>query len=67
MSLQWSFSLLIDNDIADTHFYIVRVYTGLRSGAGTKSKIGLILIGEDGDTDIRVLDDDSHIVRTLTL
>lgn len=56
---------MIDNDIADSYFYIVRVFTGLRTGAGTESKIGFVLVGEDGDTNIRILDDDSHIVSYL--
>ncbi|XP_053393015.1 uncharacterized protein LOC123564401 isoform X2 [Mercenaria mercenaria] len=58
---KWSYSLMIDNDIADSYFYIVRVFTGLRTGAGTGSKIGFVLVGEDGDTNIRIMDDDSHI------
>ncbi|KAH3862218.1 hypothetical protein DPMN_025184 [Dreissena polymorpha] len=70
---KWSYSLLIDNDIADNAFYIVSVYTGLRSASGTNSKVGFILVGEDGETDIRRLDDDSHVgfergsVRTFVM
>ncbi|XP_052819342.1 uncharacterized protein LOC128245129 isoform X2 [Mya arenaria] len=70
---KWSYSLLIDNDIADSSFYIIRVYTGLRSGSGTDSKIGFVLVGESGDTGIRRLDDDTHIgfeqgsVRTFVM
>ncbi|WAQ96229.1 PKD2-like protein [Mya arenaria] len=45
---KWSYSLLIDNDIADSSFYIIRVYTGLRSGSGTDSKIGFVLGFEQG-------------------
>jgi hypothetical protein len=59
-------SILIDNDIADCYFYIVRVYTGLRTGAGTKSNIGFMLVGEYDDTDIRILDDESHIVSNCS-
>jgi len=62
LSVQWSYSLLIDNDIADSHFYLVRVYTGLRSGAGTDSKIGFVLVGERDDTGVRRLNDESGVV-----
>lgn len=58
---------MIDNDIADIHFYIVRVFTGLRTGAGTQSKIAFVLVGEDGDSNIRILDDESHIVSLLLI
>ncbi|XP_053383373.1 uncharacterized protein LOC123564671 [Mercenaria mercenaria] len=58
---KWSYSLMIDNDIADRYFYVIRVVTGLRTGAGTQSKVGFVLVGEDGDTNIRIMDDDSHI------
>ena len=59
---QWSYSLLIDNDIADSHFYLIRVYTGLRSGAGTDSNIGFVLVGEKIDTGVRRLNDESGVV-----
>lgn len=54
--------MLIDNDMADSHFFILKVYTGMRTGAGTDSKIGFVLMGEEGDSGVRILDDDSHIV-----
>ena len=38
----------------------------MRNGSGTVSKIGFILVGEDGDTGVRILDDGSHIVSKLT-
>lgn len=53
----------MDNDIADNYFYILKVYTGMRTGSGTESKIGFILVGEDGDTGVRILDDASHTVH----
>ncbi|KAL4239961.1 hypothetical protein ACF0H5_000758 [Mactra antiquata] len=70
---KWSYSLLQDNDIADTYFYIMRVYTGLRAGSGTSSKVGFVLVGDNCDTDVRMMDDDSHIgfesgsVRTFVM
>ncbi|WAQ96231.1 PK1L3-like protein, partial [Mya arenaria] len=68
-----SYSLLIDNDAADDSLYIIRVYTGLRSGSGTDSKIGFVLVGESGETGIRRLDDETHVgfekgsVRTFVM
>jgi len=62
-SFQWSYSLLIDNDIADSHFYLIRVYTGMRSGSGTDSKVGFVLVGTAGDTGVRRLNDESEVVR----
>ena len=62
LSVQWSYSLLIDNDIADSHFYLIRVYTGLRSGAGTDSNIGFVMVGERDDTGVRRLNDESGVV-----
>ena len=38
----------------------------MRNGSGTVSNIGFILVGEDGDTGVRILDDGSHIVSKLT-
>ncbi|XP_063446781.1 uncharacterized protein LOC134726311 [Mytilus trossulus] len=51
------FTPLIDNFVDDTYYYLVTVYTGMRRGAGTKSKIGFIIHGQDGDTGIRELAD----------
>lgn len=55
---------MVDNDIADSYFYIFRVFTGLRTNSGTESKVGFVLVGEDGDTNVRILDDESHIVSS---
>ena len=62
-TFQWSYALLVDNDIADSYFYLLRVYTGIRHGSGTKSNVGFVLVGDDGDTGIRIMDDDSHVVK----
>ena len=56
---------MVDNDIADSYFYLLRVYTGIRHGSGTKSNVGFVLVGEADDTGIRILDDDSHVVRSF--
>ena len=39
------------------------MYTGIRHGSGTKSNVGFVLVGDDGDTGIRIMDDDSHVVK----
>ncbi|CAC5377684.1 PKD1L2 [Mytilus coruscus] len=54
---RWGVTPLIDNFVDDTYYYLVTVYTGMRRGAGTKSKIGFIVHGQDGDTGIRELSD----------
>ena len=55
--LQWGVLPLCDNPRNGSHFYKISVYTGLRTGAGTKSNITFILTGDDADTGIRVLRD----------
>ncbi|XP_063446779.1 polycystin family receptor for egg jelly-like [Mytilus trossulus] len=55
--VKWGVTPLIDNFVDDTYYYLVTVYTGMRRGAGTKSKIGFIVHGKDGDTGIRELSD----------
>ena len=47
----------MDNYVDDTYFYLVTVYTGLRPGSGTTSRIGFIVSGSEGDTGIRELFD----------
>ncbi|XP_076075847.1 polycystin-1-like protein 2 [Mytilus galloprovincialis] len=48
---------LVDNFVDDTYYYLVTVYTGMKRGAGTKSRIGFIVHGKDEDTGIRELSD----------
>ena len=48
---------LNDNTILDTYHYEITVVTGMRKGAGTKSKVFLVLFGSEGDTEVRALDD----------
>ncbi|CAG2248795.1 PKD1L2 [Mytilus edulis] len=48
---------LVDNFVDDTYYYLVTVYTGMKRGAGTKSRIGFIVHGQDEDTGIRELSD----------
>ncbi|XP_071132908.1 polycystin family receptor for egg jelly-like [Mytilus edulis] len=54
---RWGVTPLIDNFVDDTYYYLVTVYTGMRRGAGTKSRIGFIIHGKDGGTGIRELYD----------
>ncbi|XP_052067992.1 polycystin family receptor for egg jelly-like isoform X12 [Mytilus californianus] len=54
---RWGVTPLIDNFVDDTYYYLVTVYTGMRRGAGTRSRIGLIVHGKDGGTGIRELSD----------
>ncbi len=48
---------MVDNDPEDRYFYLITVYTSMRGNAGTQSKIGFTLVGEDGDTGIRMMAD----------
>ena len=54
---------LIDNFADDTYYYLLTVYTGMRRGAGTKSKIGFIVAGEEYDSGVRELHDGVRDVR----
>lgn len=61
---QWGVTSLIDNKTHHKVFYKISVFTGMRQGAGTKSKICFILSGEGGDTGIRIAEDGSGKVIT---
>ncbi|XP_063447197.1 polycystin-1-like protein 2 [Mytilus trossulus] len=62
----WALSYLSDNGPYDDYLYILTVFTGLHRHAGTKSRIGLMII--DGkpkknhfyEPDVRLLDDETH-------
>ena len=54
---QWSITPLVDNYHNDHHYYIIKVFTGMRHGAGTRSNIGFSLFGERRDTGARSLYD----------
>ena len=62
---QWSILPLVDNYADDAYRYEVHVYTGLRSGAGTDSKISMIVAGTESDSGVRRLDDGLRKVRHL--
>ena len=54
---QWAIYPLTDNVITDVYHYQVSVYTGVRQNSGTTSKVYFVLGGEDGDTEVRLLQD----------
>ena len=62
---QWCVTPLVDNPLNCPHLYKVSVYTGLRQGAGTHSKVCFIVSGDKGDTGVRVLDDGRGKVNML--
>lgn len=41
----------------DNYFYLLTVQTGMRRGAGTKSNVNFVLVGNEEDSGIRVLSD----------
>ena len=55
-----------DNRPSHRYSYQITVETGVRPGAGTKSKVGIIVSGEDADTGVRVLDDPKRPVSAHT-
>jgi hypothetical protein len=66
-SLQWGAAPLEDNLPTDCYHYQMSVYTKVKKKAGTKSKISLILSGDEGDTGVRRLYDGKRKVGGLTL
>ncbi|XP_033737965.1 polycystic kidney disease protein 1-like 2 [Pecten maximus] len=55
--VKWGVTPLMDNNIDDTYYYMVTVYTGMRKDAGTQSRIGFVVSGSEGDTGVRELFD----------
>ncbi|CAI9719574.1 polycystic kidney disease 1-like 2 [Octopus vulgaris] len=58
--LKWGVVPLKSNKANDCYFYTITVFTGVRKGAGTLSRIGFVLTGELGDTGIRQLVDEKE-------
>ncbi|KAL5019308.1 hypothetical protein ScPMuIL_005030 [Solemya velum] len=56
-SEKWSINFLADNEDADVYFYLITVYTGIRKGSGTTSNVNCMLVGEHGESGMRVLSD----------
>ncbi|XP_062619009.1 polycystin-1-related protein-like [Saccostrea cucullata] len=59
--IKWGIAPLADNVVCDKFFYQLTVCTGMRRGAGTKSKISFVLAGETQDTGVRELIDEKGI------
>ncbi|KAL3877418.1 hypothetical protein ACJMK2_035124 [Sinanodonta woodiana] len=53
----WRCTFLIDNDMADSYFYIMTVFTGFGSEAGTNSNVFFDLSGSEDTSGIRSLKD----------
>lgn len=56
-NLQWTTSPVLDNHPDDEYKYEVNVFTGFIKNAATKSKVSMNLIGTDGMTGVKNLDD----------
>ncbi|XP_078669286.1 uncharacterized protein LOC144910271 isoform X2 [Branchiostoma floridae x Branchiostoma belcheri] len=55
--VKWSCAPLLDNRPGHSYWYKITVYTGVWNGAGTKSRVGINVVGENGKTGPRVLED----------
>lgn len=66
-SLQWGIAPLADNVVSDKFFYQLTVCTGMRRGAGTKSKISFVLAGDSFDTGVRELMDEKEIKVSIII
>ena len=60
LCLQRRVTYLADNDLKDSNLYVVTVLTGMWQKAGTKAKVSLRLMGENGQGVKHVLADE-HI------
>ncbi|XP_071106159.1 polycystin family receptor for egg jelly-like [Haliotis cracherodii] len=58
---RWGVAPLADNVIADKYFYQITVFTGMRSGAGTRSRVSFVLSGDDADTGVRDMADEKGV------
>ncbi|XP_052760826.1 polycystic kidney disease protein 1-like 2 [Mya arenaria] len=55
--LKWGITPLRDNTLGDSNYYLIKVMTGMRRGAGTTSRITFVLTGDKGDTGPREMFD----------
>lgn len=60
---KWGITPLRDNYVTDNEFYLIKVYTGMRRGAGTRSRIAFILTGNKRGTGPRELFDGVREVK----
>lgn len=66
-NFQWGITPLSDNFSEDNYFYVIKVFTGMRPGAGTRSRVSIVIAGEEMDTGVRELSDGVREVRKLIL
>ncbi|XP_021359195.1 uncharacterized protein LOC110454143 [Mizuhopecten yessoensis] len=59
--VKWGVAPLADNVVSDPYYYQIAVFTGMRRGGGTKSKISFVLAGDNEDTGVRHLTDEKGI------
>nr|KAG5695087.1 hypothetical protein BaRGS_015063 [Batillaria attramentaria] len=55
---KWGATPLADNLATDKYFYRMTVFTGMRTGAGTRSNVSFVLSGDHTDTGVRRLADE---------
>lgn len=63
--MQWGVVPLSDNTPEDGYHYQMTVHTGMRKNAGTESTVFFMLGGEQGDTEVRKLEDTLKRVRIV--
>ena len=54
---------LSDNVADERYLYQVTVFTGMRGSAGTRSRVSLVVSGDQDDTGVRRLTDGNTKVR----
>ncbi|XP_070188678.1 polycystin-1-like protein 2 [Littorina saxatilis] len=64
---RWMVGYLTDNHVRDSHFYMMTVYTGMRSGAGTKSNVRFVFTGKNGQSRVRLLSDGERSLTTSSV
>ncbi|XP_052217967.1 polycystic kidney disease protein 1-like 2 [Dreissena polymorpha] len=55
--LKWGVTPLADNFSLDDYFYVIKVITGIRPGAGTRSRVCFVISSAVMDTQVRELSD----------
>ncbi|WAR15291.1 PKD2-like protein, partial [Mya arenaria] len=55
--LKWGVTPLRDNTLGDSNYYLIKIMTGMRRGAGTTSRIAFVLTGAEDDTGPREMFD----------
>ena len=60
---QWTVTPLRDNHPHDHYYYVIKVFTGMRHGSGTRSNVFFVLTGEKRDSGLREMSDGVTKVR----